>query len=76
MTKMHLFGTATIGSKGQIVIPIEARTELGFEVGDKVLVIGSQSSKSLTIVKPEVIEKYLSEMQDGMQSITNVLKQK
>lgn len=76
MADMHLFGTATIGSKGQIVIPVEARTELGLEVGDKVLVIGSKHSKRLTIVTPEVIETYLNDMQDSIQTITNVFKQK
>lgn len=74
MARIHFFGTATIGTKGQIVIPVEARNELELEVGDKVLVIGSKKSKGLTIVKPEVIEKYLSEMQDNIKSITNLTK--
>lgn len=35
-----LFGTATVGPKGQIVIPIEARHRLGIKPGDKVVVVG------------------------------------
>ncbi len=35
-----LFGTATVGPKGQIVIPIEARRRLGIKPGDKVVVVG------------------------------------
>ncbi len=35
-----LFGTATVGPKGQIVIPVEARQRLGIKPGDKVVVVG------------------------------------
>jgi AbrB family looped-hinge helix DNA binding protein len=35
-----LFGTATVGPKGQIVIPVEARHRLGIKPGDKVVVMG------------------------------------
>lgn len=31
-------GSVTIGERGQIVIPVEARKEFGLEVGDKLLV--------------------------------------
>ena len=37
---MHCFyGTATVGERGQLVIPSEARTELGINPGDKLLVM-------------------------------------
>lgn len=75
MSKMHLFGTATIGSKGQIVIPVEARNDLELAVGDKVMVIGSKKSRSLTIVKPEVIEKYMTETQANIKSMTDLASQ-
>ena len=31
------YGSATVGERGQVVIPAEARQELGIEPGDKVL---------------------------------------
>ena len=35
-----LYGVATIGPKGQIVIPIDARKRLGVEPGDKIVIVG------------------------------------
>ncbi len=35
-----LYGVATVGPKGQIVIPIDARKRLGVEPGDKVVIVG------------------------------------
>jgi AbrB family looped-hinge helix DNA binding protein len=34
------FGTTTLGEKGQIVIPMEARQAMKLEKGDKLLVFG------------------------------------
>jgi len=36
----HFFGATTLGEKGQVVIPAEARTALGLRKGDKLLVFG------------------------------------
>jgi AbrB family looped-hinge helix DNA binding protein len=36
-----LYGTATVGTKGQVVIPAEAREAMGIETGDKLYVFGS-----------------------------------
>jgi AbrB family looped-hinge helix DNA binding protein len=36
-----LYGTATVGSKGQVVIPAEAREAMGIQTGEKLYVFGS-----------------------------------
>ncbi len=36
-----LYGTATVGTKGQVVIPAEAREAMGIKTGDKLYVFGS-----------------------------------
>lgn len=35
-----LYGVATIGPKGQIVIPVDARNRLGVKPGDKIVIVG------------------------------------
>ncbi|MBI3494470.1 AbrB/MazE/SpoVT family DNA-binding domain-containing protein [Candidatus Saccharibacteria bacterium] len=35
-----LYGVATVGPKGQIVIPVDARKRLGVEPGDKIVIVG------------------------------------
>ncbi len=42
------YGTATVGAKGQIVIPVEARERMKIKPGDKVVIIGPHN-------KPQVI---------------------
>lgn len=34
------YGVATIGPKGQIVIPVDARNRLGVKPGDKIVIVG------------------------------------
>lgn len=36
----RFYGTVTVSDRGQVVIPAEARRDLGIEVGDKLLVFG------------------------------------
>ena len=38
-------GATTVGERGQIVIPAEARKEYGLEIGDKVMVFMSQADQ-------------------------------
>ena len=43
----HLFGTAKVGEKGQIVIPKEARELFGIKPGDTLLILGDEWSALL-----------------------------
>jgi AbrB family looped-hinge helix DNA binding protein len=42
MHDKKLFGTATVGSKGQVVIPANAREEMQINTGDKLYVFGTK----------------------------------
>ena len=46
--------TATVGEKGQIVIPKDARTLFGIQPGDTLLILGNEKS-GLVVTKPEVL---------------------
>lgn len=50
----HIFGTARVGEKGQIVIPKEARELFNIESGDTLLILGDDET-GIIISKPEVI---------------------
>lgn len=69
MTKFKFWGSATVGTKGQIVVPSEAREVFGIREGDKLLLVSSLAHQSLVIVKPEVLEQYMENMQTGIQNI-------
>lgn len=56
------FGSVTVGDRGQIVIPAEARAQFDIKPGDKLLVGQDPMHKCLTIGKlqnmPAVLEQY------------------
>lgn len=55
-----LYGIATVGPKGQIVIPVDARKRLGVNPGDKVVIIGPENKpKVIGIASEEVFQKIL-----------------
>lgn len=54
-------GAATLGERGQIVIPAEARKEYGLEIGDKVLVFLNHRNNGLVVIKAEQVTRILSE---------------
>ena len=41
------YGSVTIGERGQIAVPAEARRDHGFQPGDKLLVLGSSDGLAL-----------------------------
>ena len=42
MHDKKLYGTATVGTKGQVVIPADAREALGIMPGDRLYVMASK----------------------------------
>jgi AbrB family looped-hinge helix DNA binding protein len=55
------YGAVTVGERGQIVIPAEARTELGIQAGDKLLVMRHPVYKGLMICKIDELQSFLNE---------------
>lgn len=62
LTEEMFYGTATVGERGQIVIPADARNELGFHAGDKLLVMRHPVHPGLMIFKLDGVRAYLDEM--------------
>ena len=50
----HIFGTAKVGEKGQIVIPKEARQIFGVKPGDTLLILGDEET-GIIVTKPDVL---------------------
>ena len=62
----HIFGTAKVGEKGQIVIPKEARKVFGIGAGDTLLILGDEKN-GIIVTKPEVIENIAEEILGNLQ---------
>ena len=50
----HIFGTAKVGERGQIVIPKDAREVFGIQPGDTLLILGDEEN-GILVTKPEVL---------------------
>jgi AbrB family looped-hinge helix DNA binding protein len=58
----RLYGTATVGTKGQIVIPIEARKKLEINPGDQLLILGNEDTRVIAIIKTEEISRFIKDI--------------
>lgn len=62
MHEKKLYGTATVGTKGQIVIPVDAREELNIKEGDRLYVVGSTHKGVLGLFKEDMLETFIEKM--------------
>lgn len=62
------YGSVTVGERGQIVIPSEARAELGFQPGDKLLVMKHPVHHGIMVFKFDAVREFMSEMERGLKA--------
>lgn len=60
----HLWGTVTLGNKGQIVIPKAARDVFNLKEGDRLVILGDEA-EGIALVKAETFEKHMQEALDS-----------
>ena len=64
MAKDRCVGSATVGAKGQIVIPQVVREMLGIKPGDTVILLADKE-KGIAIVKDELLHELAERSFDG-----------
>ena len=72
MFDKEFYGSTTIGERGQVVIPIEARKALGIEKGEKLLVF-SVHKKSIMITKLTSFKQMSAEMKKRQAEVEDIL---
>ena len=77
------YGSATVGERGQIVLPIEARKRFNVKPGDRFMVMGSDTCgfESIVLMKSEEIVGLLNHtreleglMKEGRKGMDKMLK--
>jgi AbrB family looped-hinge helix DNA binding protein len=71
-----LFGTATVGTKGQVVIPANAREELNIACGDRLYVVGSAKGGFLGFLKEEALESIMQQLTAQVESFRALKQEK
>lgn len=74
MRDIIFFGSTTVGERGQIVIPAEARAALKLEKGEKLLVLG-MNNEAIVLQKVSAI-RHMSEMlEQKSKQIKDIMEQ-
>jgi len=60
------YGTCTVGERGQIVIPAEARAEIGFQPGDKVVIMRHPVHTGVMVFKLDAMREFLDDFAAGL----------
>lgn len=76
MHDKQLYGTATVGTKGQVVIPADARDALDIQAGDRLYVVGSQEKKWVGFIKEEQLRDMLDHLTNNLEQYKDILKKK
>ncbi len=69
------FGSTTVGPRGQLVIPVEARKELSIDVGSKLLVFSHFGNRGLIFVKVEAVEELLNIMSRRLDEFARLVRE-
>ncbi|HEX6258521.1 MAG TPA: AbrB/MazE/SpoVT family DNA-binding domain-containing protein [Candidatus Saccharimonadales bacterium] len=74
MHHVTFYGTATVGAKGQIVIPAEAREKMNITPGDKLFIIGGdQDCKILGVCAEESLQEITSALSARLETLRSAL---
>jgi AbrB family looped-hinge helix DNA binding protein len=68
------YGLVTVGERGQIVIPQEARNEFDIKPKEKLVVFG-MGGKALVVLKAETLDKFLTGHMEHLASLKQTLKE-
>ena len=72
--KDHFYGAATVGERGQIVIPAEARKKFGIETGDKILIVGAPHNRGLMLVKIDAMREFMTALLSDLQHLESEIQ--
>ena len=69
------YGSTVVGPRGQLVIPAEARRELGIDVGTKLLVFSHFGGRGFIFVKVDAVEELLNIVSRRLDEFSKLLRE-
>ena len=67
----HFFGVVTVGERGQIVIPKDARKLFDINAGDKLVVLG-EDNQGIAIVKADNFESFAKTLLEALKNTEGI----
>ncbi|MFZ2126063.1 MAG: AbrB/MazE/SpoVT family DNA-binding domain-containing protein [Candidatus Microsaccharimonas sp.] len=74
MHDKKLYGTASVGSKGQVVIPADARQALNIQPGDRLYVVGSEKSHWVGFIPEDQLRHMVEHLTSDIESYRSLLE--
>lgn len=74
MEDFKFYGSATVGTKGQVVIPAEAREELKLKEGDKVIIVKAPKAQGVMVLKADIFKQALGQLQSSLGLLAESVK--
>ncbi|MEZ5163367.1 MAG: AbrB/MazE/SpoVT family DNA-binding domain-containing protein [Fimbriimonadaceae bacterium] len=71
----YFYGSVTVGERGQIVIPAEARAELNIQAGDKLLVMRHPIYEGLMVSKIDAVSDFVEEFRQSLDRMIEQVEQ-
>ena len=69
-----VFGSTTVGPRGQVVIPANARKEMGIDAGTTLLVFKAFHGQGLVLLKVDAIEQMMSMVSQQLSDFEKLVK--
>jgi len=69
-----VFGSTTVGHRGQVVIPVNARKEMGIDAGATLLVFKAFHGQGLMLLKVDAIEQMMSMVSERLTDFEKLVK--
>ncbi len=69
-----VFGSTTVGPRGQVVIPVNARKEMGIDAGTTLLVFKVFHGQGLMLLKVDAIEQMMSMVSQQLTEFEKLVK--
>ena len=70
----RFYGSVTVGERGQVAIPAEARREQDIIPGGKLLAFGGPEGRSLMFVKAEFLTEFITNVSSLLSQFEHILK--
>ena len=71
--EQEFYGTTTLGEKGQVVIPSDARTDMKMHKGEKLLVFG-MGDDMVILSKLSNLKQFASQLAQKLDSVQKIIK--
>lgn len=73
---IKLVGTASVGPKGQVVIPAEVREAMDIQPGDKLVALYSPEKKAISFITEAGAQTIINKMGEKLSDLQSAVKNK